>query len=569
LRYISKLRPGYVKTIVTLSMIYLLLGFLAGISRGGNIDPNIPSDDKTTGNAGIVRRAVNRVRPPAGAIILLGEGGDLSPWQMEKDEKEQIPWKLKDNVLQIAPKSGSIMTRRNFRDFRLHLEFNINDKSDPAGDGTGNSGIYIQRRYEVQIFDSQGKVDYTYQDCGAIYKFQKADESACLPAGQWQSYDIIFYAPRWDAAGKKLSNARITVVQNGILIHDHVEISNKTGMGQPEGPSDGPILLQDHNNPVRFRNIWIVELPQAKPQTTHKTDTGTGGKVRITEHDDKLTVQINGKLFTEYYFKDVPRPYYYPVIGPTGEGITRNWPMKETADEERDHPHHRSLWFAHGDVNGNNFWSEEKTAGRIIHDKFLEISSGPEVGVIRSQDNWVSKEGEIVCTDTRSTKFYNLPDSRMVDFEITIHASHGQVTLGDTKEGSMAIRLAPTMRLKGEVGQGHIVNSVGVRDGDAWGKRAAWCDYYGPVKGQIVGVAIFDHPQNPRHPTWWQVRDYGLFAANPFGIHDFENQPAHAGDLTVEAGKEVTFRYRFYFHQGDEQQGKVAQMYHDYTAVKH
>ena len=135
----------------------------------------------------------------------------------------------------------------------------------------------------------------------------------------------------------------------------------------------------------------------------------------------------------------------------------------------------------------------------------------------------------------------------------------------------MALRLAETMRLKpnkenaGTPG-GHIVNSEGVRDNATWGKRAAWCDYFGPVDGKTVGVAIFDHPQNPRHPTWWHVRDYGLFAANPFGQHDFEKlSDKNAGNLVVPAGKSITFRYRFYFHEGDEQQAKVAERYQEYT----
>ncbi len=155
-----------------------------------------------------------------------------------------------------------------------------------------------------------------------------------------------------------------------------------------------------------------------------------------------------------------------------------------------------------------------------------------------------------------------------MDFEITIHASEGKVVMGDTKEGSMAIRLAPTMRLKGTVGKGHILNSEGLRDGETWGKRAAWCDYYGPVKGQVVGVAIFDHPQNPKHPTWWHVRDYGLFAANPFGVHNFENKPKGVGDITIPAGESLTFKYRFYFHKGDTKRAKVAEYYHEYAATK-
>jgi hypothetical protein len=122
------------------------------------------------------------------------------------------------------------------------------------------------------------------------------------------------------------------------------------------------------------------------------------------------------------------------------------------------------------------------------------------------------------------------------------------------------------MRLKGKAGKGHIVNSAGVRDGQTWGKRAEWCDYYGPVEGRTVGIAIFDHPKNPRHPTWWHVRDYGLFAANPFGQHDFESLPDKtAGNLVVPAGKSVTFRYRFYLHEGDEQQAKVAEKYQQYV----
>ena len=152
-----------------------------------------------------------------------------------------------------------------------------------------------------------------------------------------------------------------------------------------------------------------------------------------------------------------------------------------------------------------------------------------------------------------------------MDFDVTIHASHGDVTLGDTKEGSMAIRLAPTIRLQGEVGEGHIVNSEGDRDDTTWGRRAAWCDYYGPVKKNIVGVAIFDHPDNPRHPTWWHVRDYGLFAANPFGVHDFEGKPPGTGDIYIASGENKTFRYRFFFHIGDEQEAKVAERYLEYA----
>jgi len=303
--------------------------------------------------------------------------------------------------------------------------------------------------------------------------------------------------------------------------------------------------------------------PEARP---------AGKGVQIVMLPDRLGVNINGKVFTEYVFHNTPRPYCYPVLGPGGVAMTRNFPMREARDEERDHKHHRSFWFAHGSVNGLDFWSESERAGKILHEAFTAVRSGRDVGLIRARNRWVAADGRVVCTDERTLRFYNRPErERIVDFEITLQASHGALTLGDTKEGTMALRLAETLRLKPNrfhAGQptGHIVNSEGLRDGATWGKRAAWCDYYGPAGGKTVGVAIFDHPQNPRHPTWWHVRDYGLFAANPFGQHDFENlSDKTAGNLVVPAGQSVTFRYRFYFHEGDEQQARVAERYADYV----
>jgi hypothetical protein len=294
-------------------------------------------------------------------------------------------------------------------------------------------------------------------------------------------------------------------------------------------------------------------------------DDATCTGVKIIQGTNIVRVEVNGELFTEYHYQDAARPYFYPVIGPDSLRMTRKWPMENPPDEEHDHPHHRSLWFAHGAVNGVNFWSEEKNYGKIVHDGFTEIKSGITEGVIKSKDKWVGPDGTVVCTDDRIFRVYAKPDIRLFDFEITIHATNGSVTLGDTKEGTMAIRLAETMRLKGKVGHGHIVNSAGVRDGATWGKRADWCDYYGPVDGKIVGVAIFDDPRNPRHPTTWHVRDYGLFAANPFGLHDFEKSPAGTGDLVIPAGESLTFRYRFCLHEGDEKQAKVKEMYEKYV----
>ena len=291
------------------------------------------------------------------------------------------------------------------------------------------------------------------------------------------------------------------------------------------------------------------------------------GGVNIADHDGKLVIEIGGQPFAEYQYQSVPKPFLFPLRGPGGVLVTRQWPMKDVPGEDHDHPHHRSLWFAHGEVNGQDFWSESEKAGKTVHQKFELIQSGAEVGLFRSLNKLVGRDGATVCTDERTFRFYNRSNQPVFDFEITIRASEGPITFGDTKEGTMAVRLAETMRLtgpKGKPGAGHIVNSEGVRDNATWGKRAKWCDYYGPVDGKIVGLAIFDHPANPRHPTWWHVRDYGLFAANPFGIHDFEKQPAGTGNLTVPFRSSVTFRYRFYIHDGDDKQADVAGQYERY-----
>jgi hypothetical protein len=307
-----------------------------------------------------------------------------------------------------------------------------------------------------------------------------------------------------------------------------------------------------------------------------------GEGVKLTKEDGKVRVEIDGKLFTEYHFIGARRPYLYPVIGPTSAGMTRNWPLNDSVPgEEKDHPHHKGLWFGHRHVNGAGFWEDTgkpgTLLGQIVHDKFVEVRSGQNEGVIHAQNNWViDGTGESLGTDDTVITIYNRTNDRIIDFDLTIHAGPKGMVFGDDKDGAMAIRVSETMRVeklkekgqkKAKPGDGHIVTSEGKHDGAAWGTRADWCDYFGPVAGKTVGVAMFDHPANPRHPTWWHVRTYGLFAANPFGQAQFENLPdKKAGEFKVDAGQSVTWRYRYYFHEGDEKQSKVAERYREYVA---
>lgn len=306
-------------------------------------------------------------------------------------------------------------------------------------------------------------------------------------------------------------------------------------------------------------------------------------EVKLTKLADRVRVEIGGTLFTEYVFGDgASRPYCHPILAPDGTALTRDFPMKRTEEEETDHPWHRSLWFAHSFMNGVDFWNEAggdmarspKEKGRSAHVSFVSMSGGT-AGTLCTSNRWVHPDGTLMCMDERTLRFRGDASGRFMDFEITLHALPDKpLLLGDNKDGTMAVRVAQWMTGPHQVGGvekgggGHIVTSRGDRDGAAWGKRADWCDYHAERGGKTYGIAIFDHPQNLRHPTWWMVRSYGLFGANPFGWHDFENlkDEPHKGDHTIPAGGTLTLRYRFYFHFGDEKESQVAARYGDYAA---
>ena len=149
-------------------------------------------------------------------------------------------------------------TRQTYRDYTLHLEFRLPFMPRSEGQGRGNSGIYLQSRYELQILDSFG-MEGADNECGALYKYRKPDVNMCLPPLTWQTYDIHFTSPRYNNDGQKTHDARVTVRHNGVVTHNNVPVTRKTGAGSPEGPDLLPIEFQDHNNPVLFRNIWIVD----------------------------------------------------------------------------------------------------------------------------------------------------------------------------------------------------------------------------------------------------------------------------------------------------------------------
>lgn len=282
----------------------------------------------------------------------------------------------------------------------------------------------------------------------------------------------------------------------------------------------------------------------------------------VKRAENAVEIYVNDELVTAYRYGDAPKPYCYPLIGPTGKAVVRHFPMRtDVPGEPTDHRHHRSMWFTFGDVNGIDFWSEGGKAGKIVHRSFEVVESGYVFGRIVARCDWVAPDGKRLLEDIRELIVYCVSGMRLLDFNVELRAIDVDVRFGDTKEGMFGLRVASSIQVDG--GGGCIVNSRGDKDAKAWGKRAEWCDYSGTLNGDKVGIAIFDHPQNFRHPTYWHVRTYGLFAANPFGVRSFTG--SGDGSYTLHRGTSIKFRYRVFIHKGDAQSGNVASFYRAYS----
>lgn len=340
-----------------------------------------------------------------------------------------------------------------------------------------------------------------------------------------------------------------------------------------------PVVSQQNAENGKLAVTWLVQhLKKGETRaytldfTTRRPRTlTTEPNVFLKQEGNNLDVLVHKELFTRYDATTGPnKPYFYPLLAPGGKRLVRGYPVEKISGEvTTDHPHHRGLWFTHSDVNGEDYWLEKGVTGKTVHTGYRGIVSGAIFGEFHTGTDWINAAGKRIAQDERTFRIYDLTAGRVLDVEITIKATDGAITFGDNKDGVLGIRVPDSMRVlieNKQRGAGHILSSTGEKDADAWGKRADWVDYYGPVEGETLGIAIFDHPQNFRHPTYWHVRDYGLFAANPFGIHDFvKGEPKGAGSFTLPAGKSQTFRYRLFFHKGTTDTAHVAEVWNAYA----
>lgn len=289
--------------------------------------------------------------------------------------------------------------------------------------------------------------------------------------------------------------------------------------------------------------------------------------LEIRKHEDRVEILDDGQTVTQLFESRVP--YLYPLPSPSGANLARHWPIEEGVDgEEKDHPHHRSMWFSHGSVNGYDFWAWSGKGHPEIRTRGVrELSADPESATFILDLDWVA-DGKIQLTETRTYRIRKAdPDTWWIDLHSQLQPSGQDALLGDTKEGTCALRVDRTLRLKGAMARGGILDSEGRTDGDSWGKRSKWVAFHGPdEKGEPAVVAMLDHPSNLRFPSWWHARDYGLLAANPFGIHDFENGKAPgSGDYLLQQGETLNLRYRILLHHGTPDAASLEATWKDFA----
>jgi hypothetical protein len=359
-----------------------------------------------------------------------------------------------------------------------------------------------------------------------------------------------------------------------------VELPDGTaGARMSEGGKDVPCQVADG------KLWWILDDLPAGASKTYAVELGAAGAaaagaagsgVQLKQGPAAVDIAIDGKPFTTYVFVPKPvdkhilrRPYFFPVYGPGQTTMTREFPLITTnlpKNVTTDHPHHTSIWMAYGEVNGVDNWSIDAKAGWQVHKSFQAAAGGPVVGVIRHTLDWTDVDKKPNLAETRTIRVYRLPEAgRMLDVELAFQAKYGPVLFADTKEGGLiATRMRTEFHGDKKGTNGRLINSEGQSGEAAWGKKALWVDASGEVDGKRYGYAIFDGADNLRHPQTWHARTYGLLSVNPFGLSSFDKK-APKGDWTLEDGKTQVFRYRIYFHAGDEKEAKVGEHCGDFT----
>ena len=298
-------------------------------------------------------------------------------------------------------------------------------------------------------------------------------------------------------------------------------------------------------------------------------------KVELINGKDRVDIKIGGKHFTSYvYGNEHPKPMLVPLLSPSGIEVTRRNPLVKIKGGSDDHQHHVGIFFAVDKVNGINFWNNIVPLPQIKHFKTTEMANGIGKGKLATVMHWIDQNGKILLEESRTMVFLadENEDEYAIDFSIDLTARQNKVVFEDIEEGVFAIRVADYLR-EGDSklrlnpgdplpeesisGTGRYFSSNGDETAkNVWGKRARWVALQGVRKSKVVGVAILNHPASINYPTYWHVRSYGLFSANPLGQGDFQRQSRYKKNpviplrLTLKQGQKVHFRFLVIVYEG-------------------
>lgn len=275
-------------------------------------------------------------------------------------------------------------------------------------------------------------------------------------------------------------------------------------------------------------------------------------KMHLMMGEDCLSITRCGAVIGGYCWdRTIWKPYFGPICDDVGHPFTRiDFSTKE-------HPHHRSVYIAVGDVNGVDAWNEPADCGIVRVERLENIVCGAAYTSFTAHTLWTDHAEKPLMREATTYTVYNQSDAcRMLDLTVTFTADFGEVVFGPTKEaGPLGIRMRDELRA--DKGTGRIINSRGEKtEAECWGHDAEWCDYTGTMAFGTMGIAAFDHPDNERYPTAWHVRDYGLFAANNLYFK---------GGLTIRSGESLTYRFRILFHRAEMTAEEIAEKYVLYT----
>jgi hypothetical protein len=263
----------------------------------------------------------------------------------------------------------------------------------------------------------------------------------------------------------------------------------------------------------------------------------------------RVTVTVGGKPFTDYrYEPDLKKPVLFPLRTEKGTIVTRGAPVDPQPGEPTDHPHHVGSWLTYGSVNGVDVWNKK---GVIRPLKIVRAEGGKEQGVLETESEWLDAADKPMLAESTRFVFRGSSGLRAFDRTTTLTAASQRVLFKDSKEGMFGIRVARSLQGDGKPGEtGVYRSSEGITGKNVWSTRAKWMLLAGKVGDESVTIAVFDHPKNVNHPTYWHARTYGLFAANPLGQKDFDKAKGEL-NFALEPGKSATFRYRVLIVTGD------------------